>query len=165
MNNENAKKKITFFDIIIGAVIIAVLAIIAYVLIISPTQKVEAEYNIEFTVELAESPSDISSLIKIGDAVTLSGKSRATVKSVESSLAKKLSPDLTTGNYTISVVPNMYDISATVTAPASMNDKDICVGNMPVKVGTKLALEGKGYSVDGIVTDMKLFDNNGEEIK
>ena len=113
-------------------------------------------------MEVQESTLDVLDLVKEGDTVTLSGKSEATLKDVSFSPAERLVLDATTGEYKNSLVPERYDIYVTVTASASETDKDISVGNVPVKVGTRMSLEGRGYSINGAVLDMTLYNENGE---
>lgn len=160
--NTAKKQRFTFFDAVIALVIAAVVFIIAYVLIISPMKGNGASKQIEFVVEMQSSTLDVLDLIKSGDKVTISGKAEATIKNIEAVPAQKLVLNELSGEYKISPVPERYDIYATVTAPASENDKDISVGNMPIKVGAKMALEGKGYSINGAVLDMTLYNENGE---
>lgn len=164
--NENSKKKFTFFDIVIGAAILLVLAAVAYVLIISPmTKKTIADKQLEFVVEVQASTLDVLDLIHEGDTVTLSGKSEATLKSVHFSAAKQLVIDQINGKYKLSTVPEKYDISVTVSGNATETDTDISIGNVPVKVGASMSIEGKGYSINGHVLDMNLIDENEEAAK
>ena len=160
--NAAKKRRFTFFDALIALVLVAALAAAAYVLVISPMQGKGAKKQLEFVVEVPVSTLDVLELVKAGDVVTISGKAEATLKNVTFSPAKKLVLDETTGEFKNSLVPERYDIYATVTAPATENEKDISIGNMPIKVGAKMSLEGKGYSVNGNILEMTLFDENGE---
>lgn len=159
MSSENAKRKFTIFDCIIGLVIVAIIIATAYVLVISPAQKSGVQKQLSFVVEVQTTTLDVLDLVKAGDTVTLSGQSEATIKNVHFSPAKKLVLDQTTGEYKISVVPEKFDLYATVTAPATETDKDISVGNKPVKVGSKIALEGRGYSINGAILKMDFEEN------
>ena len=161
-SNTKKRPRFTFFDILIAVVIIAALAVVAYVLVISPMKGSSADKQLEFVVEVQTSTLDVLDLVKSGDKVTISGKAEATLKNVTFSPAKKLVLDEINGEYKNSLVPERYDIYATVTAPASENDKDISIGNMPIKVGAKMSLEGKGYSINGAVLDMTLYNADGE---
>lgn len=163
MNTE--KKRFNIFDILIGLVILALIGAIAYMLMLSPGKNAGADKTVEFVVEVQGSTLDVLDLVNEGDIVTLSGKSEAKIKSYHFTPAKMLVLDQTTGEYKISTIPKKYDIYATVTAKASETDKDISVGNTPVKVGAKISLEGKGYSINGAILEMTLYDANGEEIK
>lgn len=163
MNNQ--KKKFNFFDFLICALIAAVLVIVAYFLISSPKEQVSSSQSLDFVVEVQASTLDILSLVNEGDIVTLSGKTEATIKSVASQPAKKLTLDQNTGEYKNTTVPERFDIYVTVSGGATETDKDISIGNTPVKVGMTTSLEGRGYSMNGTVIDMTLFDENGEEIK
>lgn len=167
MNNEKAKKKFNFFDFLIATVIVAVLAVIAYVLVFSPAQnKVVGEsLTLEFSVEVAAGEASIIDIAKPGDAVTLSGKSRAIIKEVTYKPAQKLVLDQISGEYKLETIPDKFDIVATVAASATQTDKDICISNTPVKVGSKMSLEGRGFAVNGAIIDMKLLNENGEEIE
>ncbi len=162
---KSEKKKFNIFDLLIGGATILVLALIAYMLFSTPTAQSAAQYNLEFVVEVPSTTLDILDVAKTGDTVTLSGKSQAQIIDINYSPAKKLALDQVNGEYMLSDVPEKYDIYAYVSAPASVNDKDISIGNMSVKVGTKMELQGRGYSFDGTIIDMTLYDENGEEIK
>lgn len=160
--NTKKKPRFTIFDVLIAIVVVAVIAVIAYVLVIAPMQGTGAQKQLDFVVEVQESTLDVLDLVKEGDTVTLSGKSEATLKDVSFSPAERLVLDAMTGEYKNSLVPERYDIYVTVTAPASETDKDISVGNVPIKVGAKMSLEGRGYSINGAVLDMTLYNENGE---
>ncbi len=162
---KSEKKKFNIFDLLIGLAIVVVLALIAYMLFSIPATQSAAQNNLEFVVEVSATTLDILDVAKIGDTVTLSGKSQAKITNIVYTPAKKLALDQVSGEYKLSSVPEKYDIWAYASAPASISDKDISIGNMPVKVGTKMELEGRGYSFDGTVIDMTLYDENGEEIK
>lgn len=164
MNGEKAKKKFKIFDCIIILVIAAIIAAAAYVLVISPAKKDGEQKQLTFVVEVQTTTLDVLNLVKAGDTVTLSGRSDATIQDVKFAPAQKLVLDHTTGKYKLSEVPEKFDVYATVTAPATETDKDISVGNTAVKVGSKLSLEGRGYSINGAVLEMSLYDENGEEI-
>ncbi len=164
--SENTKKKVSIFDILIGAAIFLVLAAIAYVLVISPMTSTVAETKtLEFTVEVQESTLDVLELAKEGDPVTISEKSQATLKKVEYKSAEQIVIDQVKGEYTTVTIPGRYDIFVTVTGNASENAQDISIGNMPIKVGMSVSIEGKGYSINGYVLDMNLVDENGEVIE
>lgn len=160
--NTKKKPRFTIFDVLIAIVVVAVIAVIAYVLVIAPMQGTGAQKQLDFVVEVQESTLDVLDLVKEGDTVTLSGKSEATLKDVSFSPAERLVLDAMTGEYKNSLVPERYDIYVTVTASASETDKDISVGNVPIKVGAKMSLEGRGYSINGAVLDMTLYNENGE---
>ena len=160
--NIKKRPRFTIFDVLIAIVVVAVIAVIAYVLVIAPMKGTGAEKQLDFVVEVQASTLDALDLVKEGDTVTISGKSEATLKGVTFTPAEKLVLDATSGEYKKSLVPERYDILVTVTAPASETDKDISVGNVPIKVGAKMSLEGRGYSINGAVLDMTLYNENGE---
>ncbi|MBE7026255.1 MAG: DUF4330 domain-containing protein [Ruminococcaceae bacterium] len=163
MNNQ--KKKFNFFDILVYILIAAILVGVAYFLVSSPKEQTSSNTTLDFVVEVQAGTPDVLSLVNEGDAVTLSGKTEVTIKNVASQPAQRLTLDQNSGKYKNTLVPEKFDIYVTVSGAATQTDKDISVGNTPVKVGMTTSLEGKGYSLNGTVIDMTLFDENGEEIK
>lgn len=164
--SENAKKKFTIFDILIGAAVLLVIAAIAYVLVVSPmTDNVAETKTLEFTVDVQSSNPDVVALLNEGDTVTISGKSEAKLSKVEYKDAEQIVIDQLKGEYTTVKFPEKYDITVTVTGNASETAQDISIGNMPIKVGMSVSIEGKGYSINGYVTDMNLIGENGEVIE
>ena len=162
MNNQ--KKKFNFFDFLICALIAVVLLVVAYFLISSPKEQVQSNQSLDFVVEVPTTTLDVLSLANVGDIVTLSGKTEVTIKSIDSSAAQLLTLNQTTGEYKNTTVPEKFDICVTLTGNATETDKDISIGNTPIKVGTRMSIEGRGYSMNGTVIDMTLFDENGEVV-
>lgn len=156
------KHRFTVFDALFAILIVAVVAFVAYTLVVSPMKDRGTAHPLEFVVEMPITTYDISELVKAGDTVSLLGKDKATVKKVEAKAARKLVLDSISGEYKYSIVPEKFDIQVTIGAQAVETDRTISVGNTPIRIGATMSVEGQGYSINGSVIDMKLLDENGE---
>lgn len=155
------KHRFTVFDVLFAVLIVAVAAFAAYTLVVSPMKDKGTARQLEFVVEMPVTTYDISELVKVGDKVSLLGKDKATVTKVEAKAARKLVLDSLSGEYKYSIVPEKFDIDVTLTGQAIETDQQIAIGNTPIRIGATMSVEGRGYSINGSVIDMKMI---GEEV-
>ncbi len=156
------KFRLTFFDILFIAIVFAVVVYAGYSLASTAANSKGTAKKLEFSVLVPMSTEDIASLVKTGDTVTLSAKGDVTVKKTQVTPASKLSLDAVAGQYKLSMVPEKVDIIVTAEGSATESDQQITVGKTPVRVGTSISLDGRGYSLTGTVLEMNLSDNEGE---
>lgn len=152
------KHRFTIFDAIFMVLIAAVLALAAYMLIVSPAKDKGTPHQLEFVVEMPTTTYDISELVKVGDKVSLLGKDSATVTKVEAKAARKLVLDSISGKYKYSIVPEKFDVLVTLTGDAVETEREIAIGSTPIRIGSTMSVEGRGYSINGAVIDMELTD-------
>ena len=162
--SENVKKKVNPMDILLVLAILAVVAYAAYSLVIAPALKRESVREIEFVIEMQTTTLDIAMAIKEDDVVTVMGKPSARIKNVEIVPAKKVALNSTTGMYHIQVVPERWDVFTTVVANATETDEELNVFGTPVRIGGSIAVEGQGYSANGVVLDLRFTNESESEV-
>ena len=160
--NEQKKRRFTVFDIIFVILIIAVLASVAYFLVVVPAKDKGTPHQLEFVVEMTSTTRDISELVQEGDQVTLRGKDSATVTNVEIEPARQLVLDSISGEYKYSTVPERYDVFVTITGEATETEQQIAIGDTAIRIGSTISVEGRGYSINGTVIDMEMHSEEGE---
>ncbi len=146
------KKRFTFIDGIITAVVIA--AVAAAGVMAASKAGIGAEHKrATFTVLLASQEPGVAEAMTVGDKVTLSytDKDRGTLTGIETKPAETMTFDSINGEYRMEPVEGKEDVYATVEADVNVTDEYIKTGETLIRVGSEMPVRGKGYVAKGFV--------------
>lgn len=162
MEENNTKKKIKW-RLNIFDVIIIICALVAAVLIINYASRsgggasiipVGTQETRQYTLELQGMRYGTADLIRVGDTLIdkVEKRSIGTVVSVELRPAMMQTSNSVTGDRVISEVPGRIDAIITVSAQVTVTDSQVSVDGFPLRVGTKVSVNGPAYNGNGFIT-------------
>lgn len=149
------KSRFTVIDALIIVLVLAAGA--AAILKLAPGLLLGKEKSrVEFTVMVNKADEGVSSIINIGDEVSISFSEKAYAKvtkvSEEEHIESEFSPS--TGRYVSNAVEGKCDVLITLECDASISDTEIANGEVPIRVGSEMPVRGKGYTLKGYVIDV-----------
>lgn len=160
------KPKFNFIDGLIILLIVAVLSLGAYLLIgnSSPestenVQTVTAEYRVEFTQAEPEVYESFLKALENGENVWIGEKERFEGKIVDVTYAPatKVITNYQTGEAVLAEYPDLYDITVLLQSDAVETSDSITAAGTAIRVGSEVAVKGKGFAGYGFVVDLRVF--------
>lgn len=159
---EKRRWKISFFDIIIIVLVIALAG--AYVVhkTHSTSDGGAQTAEVTYTVEITDLEKNTEGMIKKGDSLIDKVKKYniGKVQSVDFYPYEKSTLDENTNQYVNSVVPDRYSAAIVVKTDCVDNGASLTAdGGFPIKVGHEVSLVGPGYSGSGYIISIERGDN------
>lgn len=156
------KKKFNSIDLIIILVVVAALAVGAYMVFAKKDSGQVGDRNVKATiqVEFMKKEAYLTEIPKIGDHVTIGVKEKMPAKVVKVDVrpAEAVSYDLLNGSASWQEIPNMYDIYVTMEADAVETSKQININGTPIRVGDSEAVRSMGWAGFGFVTQLDISE-------
>lgn len=109
------------------------------------------------TVLLTREDKAVADAINVGDTITVSltEKDSGILKDIEIKDTETMVYNSIDGVYVTDMVEDMVDIYATVELEVSESDYAYSTGSTFVKVGEKMPFRGKGYALEGYITEVR----------
>lgn len=149
------KSRFTFIDAIIILLILAAGAV-AVIKIMPGILSGGEKGTVKFSVMVSAADEGVSSVIGIGDEVSISFSEKAFAKVTGVSEKEHVESDFNrnTGKYDSQKVEGKSDVIINLECNADISDTEIANGNVPVRVGSEMPVRGKGYTLKGYVIDV-----------
>lgn len=159
-NNQESRDKarFNFVDVIIIALVLALVAAGVYKLLIVNKSIALQNSNVEFKVYVEKVRMGTVEGIQEGQAVrdVQSNTPLGTVTGKEVRPYQEAVPTLD-GNVVLADVPEKYDVIIIMESPAVVTDNSIMIGNKEIKIGAEISVKSNIFSVKGIVYGAKVI--------
>lgn len=113
----------------------------------------KVSYEVEFTLKKEEFVDTIKAGDKIWDSVK--GDYLGKVVNIEKYPSKVVVENLEDGVFEESTVPDTFDCTISIEANGRVSDHDIFAEGIPIRIGQKMYLKGKGYASQGFIIGIK----------
>ena len=154
-NKSKLRVKFNLFDVLIIALVLAVLA--AALVLRNRSAGAAATGGealpMRFTVEFTETPNDMAACIRVGDGAYRStdGTYLGTIVDVRSVPHVRVEYSSAAGQFRSFDCEESSDVYLTVENNGYCTGKDVVIGSLPIKVGMELPVKGKGFASPGYV--------------
>lgn len=157
-------RKWTIIDTII-VVVIAIAVTAGVVLLGGGKKSVGEKSKVEILVLATDKEKGFSDSIKVGEEIiiSLSEKDTGVVKKVESSPSKLLTFNDTEGIYYNNEQEDKEDSYIYIEAECVEDDHSVVVGETILKVGSYIAVRGKGYATEGHIVALNVGGENNDK--
>ena len=166
-NTPKFRLRLNLFDGIILVVALAAAALLGWLALNPPPTSADYTMDgaIRYSVRLVRWPQGASSLVREGDKLTDTTKSRALGKvvGVEAFPARMMAVDQQARRQVLAEVEGYEDVLLTVEAPCTIGRSNITLdGNEYIlRVGTIVYLKGQGYMGSGAVESIEIIQPEG----
>lgn len=154
---ENKRKlRFNLFDVVI---ILLVLAVLAAALMLRNRSTGGAAvggpetHTMRYTVEFTETQHEMAESIRIGDGAYRStdGQYLGTIVDVQTLPHEKVEYSTAAGRYVSFLCDDSDDLYLTIENEGYCTGKDIMIGSISAKVGSELAVKGRGFARGGYI--------------
>lgn len=147
------KKKITFLDLIIVAVILVVVVVGISMLGGNGSNSLD---TVKYKVLIADQLPEVAQQIVVEDDVVLDPKENVcgNVIAVESKPCEDTYLDLKNERYVSRITENRMDVYVTVEAQASVSNFGWKIGAQDIKIGEHQSISANTYGVEGYIIDI-----------
>ena len=154
-NKSKLRVKFNLFDVLIIALVLAVLA--AALVLRNRSAGAAATGGetqpMRFTVEFMEAPHGMAACIRVGDGAYRStdGTYLGTIVDVQSVPHARIEYSSAAKQFIAFTAEESDDVYVTIENDGYCTGKDIIIGTLPIKVGTEMPVKGKGFARSGYV--------------
>lgn len=151
----SGKRKWTLIDTLI-VIVVAVAGVAVFKVFGGKIDTAETK-TVYATVLLNREDKAVADAIKEGDTITVSltEKDSGVLKKIDVRDAETMVYNSIEGVYVTDMVEGMVDIYATVELEVTETDYAYSTGSTFVKVGEKMPFRGKGYALEGYITEVR----------